>query len=268
MSNVNRIINVDNVNQYNNNIDKMNSDNKTEFSSYLGETKSLDKIFNEAAAKYNVPVELLKAIGKAESNFNANAVSRAGAQGVMQLMPATAKGLGVTNSFDPEQNIMGGSKYIAGLLKKYDGNTSLALAAYNAGSGNVAKYDGIPPFKETQNYVKKVLKYYGQGNIEITAANTSTKGNTFGAVANNFVGAVSVPTPTASNLSYLLTGSISEDTMEDLQAVFSYDEYLAFLDGFLEEEKKEETEKPSNISASDINYSAPILNLLVEQKLI
>lgn len=123
--------------------------------------ESMDDIFEEAAALYDVPSALLKAIGKAESGFNPNAVSGAGAQGVMQLMPATARSLGVTDSFDARSNIMGGAKYIADKLKKYEGNIDLALAAYNAGSGNVAKYGGVPPFKETQNYIKKVKQYMG-----------------------------------------------------------------------------------------------------------
>lgn len=142
----------------------------TSFSDTLQNTAStsLDAIFQKASEKYDVPVSLLKAIGKAESDFNPNAVSGAGAQGVMQLMPATAKSLGVTNSFDAEQNIMGGAKYIKQMLDRYDGNTKLALAAYNAGSGNVQKYGGIPPFKETQNYVKKVMAYAGE---TLTAGN-------------------------------------------------------------------------------------------------
>lgn len=123
-------------------------------------SKELQEYFEKAAKKYNVDVKFLKSIAKAESNFNPNAVSHCGAVGVMQLMPSTAKGLGVKDSYNPEQNIMGGAKLISGLLKKYNGDKSLALAAYNAGSGNVAKYGGIPPFKETQNYVKKVLKFY------------------------------------------------------------------------------------------------------------
>ena len=125
-------------------------------------TQSLDTIFQKAAKQYDVPVSLLKAIGKAESSFNPEAVSSAGAQGVMQLMPATAQSLGVTNPFDAEQNIMGGAKYIKQMLDRYDGDVKLALAAYNAGSGNVAKYGGIPPFAETQNYVKKVMAYAGE----------------------------------------------------------------------------------------------------------
>lgn len=120
---------------------------------------SLDDIFNEASSKYHVPVRLLKAVAKAESGFQADAVSCCGAQGIMQLMPSTAASLGVQNSFDPEQNIMGGAKYISQLLSSFDGNAKLAVAAYNAGSGSVKKYGGVPPYAETQNYVKKVLGY-------------------------------------------------------------------------------------------------------------
>lgn len=124
--------------------------------------EELNRIFEKASQKYQVPIALLKAVAKAESDFNPNDVSSAGAMGIMQLMPETAKGLGVTDPFDPEQNIMGGAKYLADKLAMYDGNIELALAAYNAGSGNVAKYGGVPPFKETQNYIKKVLSYmYG-----------------------------------------------------------------------------------------------------------
>ena len=130
-----------------------------DFSSYLPATASLDQIFEEASRTYHVPKDLIKAIAKAESDFNPNATSGAGAQGIMQLMPATARELGVTDAYDPYQNIMGGTKYISQMLAKYDGNVTLALAAYNAGSNNVAKYGGVPPFKETQNYVVKVTQY-------------------------------------------------------------------------------------------------------------
>ena len=124
----------------------------------------LSSIFEEAASTFGVSVNLLKSIARAESNFNPAAVSHAGAVGVMQLMPATAASLGVTNSYDPHENIMGGAKLISQLLAKYGGNTSLALAAYNAGSNNVEKYGGIPPFAETQNYVQKVLSYMNAGS--------------------------------------------------------------------------------------------------------
>ena len=126
----------------------------------LGCPSELEPYFKEASEKYNVDINLLKAIAKAESNFNPNAVSSAGALGVMQLMPSTASSLGISNAYNARENIMGGAQVIASNLKKYNGDISLALAAYNAGSGNVDKYGGIPPFKETQNYVKKVMNYY------------------------------------------------------------------------------------------------------------
>ena len=120
----------------------------------------LDAIFNEAASKYGVDAKFLKAIAKCESDFSTECISHSGAMGIMQLMPQTAASLGVTNAYDPYQNIMGGARYISEKLTQYNGDKSLALAAYNAGSGNVAKYGGIPPFKETQNYVAKVMAYY------------------------------------------------------------------------------------------------------------
>jgi hypothetical protein len=131
----------------------------------------LDDVFERASQTYGVPENLLKAVAKAESGFQADAVSRCGAQGIMQLMPSTAKSLGVEDPFDPEQNIMGGAKCLGSLLGKY-GDAKLALAAYNAGSGNVEKYGGVPPFTETQNYVEKVLSYAG-GNVSIPVSGKS-----------------------------------------------------------------------------------------------
>ncbi|XVJ51299.1 MAG: lytic transglycosylase domain-containing protein [Vampirovibrio sp.] len=119
----------------------------------------LDPIVEEYAGKAGVSSSLVKAVIKAESGGNPRAISAVGAQGLMQLMPATAKSLGVEDPFNAEANIAGGSQYLGQLMKKYHGNKTLALAAYNAGSGAVAKYGGVPPFPETQNYVKKVLQY-------------------------------------------------------------------------------------------------------------
>ena len=103
---------------------------------------------------------LVLAIIKAESDFDARAKSKKGAVGLMQLMPSTAKGLGVKDPLDPQQNIEGGVKYVKSMLDRFNGNIILALAAYNAGPNAVKKYDGVPPYKETQNYVKSILKNY------------------------------------------------------------------------------------------------------------
>jgi soluble lytic murein transglycosylase-like protein len=110
-----------------------------------------------AAHKYGVAPELLAGVAQTESGFNPRAQSGAGAKGLMQLMDATARGLGITDSFDPAQSLDGGARFLGGLLKQFNGDVRLALAAYNAGPGAVKKYGGIPPYQETQRYVPKVL---------------------------------------------------------------------------------------------------------------
>ncbi len=125
------------------------------------DVKKYDSIISRAADKFNLDSALIKAVIKAESNFNHRAVSPVGAQGLMQLMPKTASALSVDDSFHPEKNIEGGARYLSYLIKTYKGNLSLALAAYNAGEKAVAKYNyNIPPYRETQNYVRRVLNFY------------------------------------------------------------------------------------------------------------
>lgn len=118
-----------------------------------------DQIISSCSAKYGVSPYLIKAVIHAESGYNPNAVSRKGASGLMQLMPATAKSLKVNNSFDPKDNVEGGVKYLRFLLDTFRGDVSLAVAAYNAGLTKVAKYGGIPPYNETRTYVNRVLSY-------------------------------------------------------------------------------------------------------------
>jgi len=124
-----------------------------------------DGIVTSMARKYDVPSDLIHSIIKAESNYDSRAVSHKGAVGLMQLMPATAKFYGVTDSYDPKENIEGGVKYLNDLVKLYDYNTKLVLAAYNAGQEAVKRYKGIPPYLETRNYIKKVMASYNKNII-------------------------------------------------------------------------------------------------------
>lgn len=221
------------------------SGTSSDFSAKLNEqlktSTSLESIFEKAAQTYGVDVELLKAMAKAESGFDPNATSKSGAMGIMQLMPGTAKGLGVTDAYDPEQNIMGGAKYIASLLEKYDGNVSYALAAYNAGSGNVDKYDGIPPFEETQNYVTKILGYLQNGGVEIPDQWTSVTGG---------------------------SGKVENTLTDALKQLFTREDYEDFLRLFLERLSQRLEEKvtgPISVGTGDETASDTVASAAQEE---
>lgn len=200
-------------------------------------TVDLDSIFEEASNKYGISVDLLKAVAKAESNFNPEATSHCGAMGIMQLMPSTAQSLGVKDAYDPYENIMGGAKLLSQLDKLYDGNVKLMLAGYNAGPGNVEKYDGIPPFEETQNYVATVMRYLDEG--------VDTSGKT-----------VSVNTDNTTNQELdsenaSLTDQALKALSEKLDEYFSYAEYqmlMTYFDTMMN--------IISNIGDSDSSYNS------------
>ncbi|WP_445147961.1 lytic transglycosylase domain-containing protein [Baekduia sp. Peel2402] len=160
-----------------------------------GTPSAYDAQITAAATKYGIDPALLKGLIRQESNFNPNAKSGAGAQGLTQLMPGTAAGLGVTDATDPAQAIDGGAKYLKQQLDRFGGDASKALAAYNAGPGAVAKYGGIPPYAETQNYVTKVLGYAAEyrGTGATTAATSAVPAAT---------APVSLTTSTSGSLDY------------------------------------------------------------------
>ena len=153
--------------------------------SYSRNKNAFDHIIQQAAQQHGVSEGLIKAVMHTESGFNVNARSPVGAQGLMQLMPATARRFNVSNAYDPHENIMAGAKYLAWLLKRFNGNTTLALAGYNAGEGNVAKYGGVPPFRETQDYVRRVTSRYSNLYANLYANGVSASANNNAITANN-----------------------------------------------------------------------------------
>jgi soluble lytic murein transglycosylase-like protein len=134
--------------------------------------EEIDQSIVMAAARHNVDPNLVRAVVKVESNFNSNAVSRKGAMGLMQLMPSTARSLNVKNPFDPDQNVDAGVRHLKQLLENYNGDVNLTLAAYNAGSGAVARSSGVPHYAETQNYVRRITNLY-HGGLDITPSGST-----------------------------------------------------------------------------------------------
>lgn len=200
------------------------------------EDNSLDSIFDKVAEETGVDVRLLKAVAQAESGFDAGAVSYCGAMGIMQLMPSTAEAYGVEDPFDAEQNIRGGAKVLAYLLDDYNGNVSLALAGYNAGCGNVAKYGGVPPFEETINYIDKINGFLGGA----LSNDSRTLDN---AVATDLSEAVNEAAPdvalhgngvAAGTLSAPIQTStdMNQNTTDSRSQLLSFEEYMYFVETY------------------------------------
>lgn len=133
----------------------------------LERIEKYEAIIDDASRKFGIDKNLIKSVILTESAGNEKALSRANAKGLMQLMDGTASDMGVQNVWDPRENIMGGTKYLALMLRQYNGDLNLALASYNAGPGNVNKYNGIPPFEETKNYITRVIGYLNHLNNEV-----------------------------------------------------------------------------------------------------
>ena len=229
-----------------NNIQKAAAGNKTVSSQFdslpasetakLAENGStsynLKDIFAEAAEKYNIPQELLEAIGYHESRFQTGVTSSAGAMGIMQLMPGTAQAMGVQDAYDPYDNIMGAAKLLGYLSDLYDGDLKLTLAAYSAGTGNVAKYGGVPPFSETQNYIKDIFEMLNSGesflNENQTVSVNQRAGQTEAAVQNTEQNSAKQKTAGTNGKNVYVENSLYKNFMLDDR--FTYSEYEMLME--------------------------------------
>lgn len=207
------------------------------------EEMTLDDIFKEVSEEYGVNESLLKAVAQAESGFDTNAQSPCGAMGIMQLMPTTAESLGVEDPYDARQSITGGAKMLAYLLDDYNGNVTLALAAYNAGSGSVSKYGGVPPYKETVNYINKINGILGgalEGDSTTIAGSAATNldGVSKEQAPNNPVkGNQNGANPSKGNASFGLNSSFAQilNNRSELavnNGLMSYEDYEYFLNTY------------------------------------
>jgi hypothetical protein len=215
---------------------------------------SLDAIFNKVANEYGVNVSLLKAVAQTESGFDTNAVSGCGAMGIMQLMPSTAASLGVEDPFDAEQSITGGAKMLGYLLDDYNGNVTMALAAYNAGSGSVQKYGGVPPYQETLNYIKKINNILGGAldndattinasqatNLTSVQSDSAPDTDTKGSQNNNSAVTTVQNTSASADAGVTSSSSITQQvaSLSTDNRLFSYDDYVDFLRTYKENEEK------------------------------
>lgn len=184
---------------------------------------SLEDIFAGAAKEFGINENFLKAVAQAESGYDPDAVSYCGAQGIMQLMPSTAESYGVTDPFDARQNIYAGAQMLSELLDSYDGNATLALAAYNAGSGSVQKYGGVPPYDETVNYISKINDILGG-----VLANDSTSVD--GTSATDFTAAADVNAPDTvirnNSYTHVVSGGTGSYKEQENSSLISYEDYL------------------------------------------
>ncbi|WP_130803161.1 lytic transglycosylase domain-containing protein [Acinetobacter ihumii] len=195
--------------------------------SYSKNKDAFDAIIRQAAQQHGVSEGLIKAVMHTESGFNTHARSPVGAQGLMQLMPATAKRFNVSNVYDPFENILGGAKYLSWLLKRFNGNTQLALAAYNAGEGNVDKYGGIPPFRETQDYVKRVTSrfqnLYATGVVNSNVASSQAQ---VLAQSANYTSSMNAPVEQVSKYNRQII-SVSNNSFTDAPGTYVTDNATA-----------------------------------------
>ena len=214
---------------------------------------TLEDIFVRAAKEYDIPVDLLKAVAQTESGFDVNAVSYCGASGIMQLMPETAAGLGVTDVFNPEQNIFGGAKLLSSMIDCYNGDVSMALAAYNAGWGAVEEYNGVPPYPETQAFISRIFDILSENNnpdlsdfkvnvvgiengdsySKVSNNSTIVSGDRFATyMPANGISNANVNNDMLNNISSLLLGSKADGTQMTLTEYISYTNYMKLVDEF------------------------------------
>ena len=198
-------------------------------------TYELKAIFEEAAEKYNVSYDMLTAIAWHESRFQPNVTSSAGAMGLMQLMPGTAEAMGVKDGYDPYENVMGAAKLLHTLSDMYDGDQTLTLAAYAAGTGSVAKYGGVPPYGETQEFVSTITKLLNNGGVtvpdETVTAYKDSSTNDMIAGTNDAYNAYNTLVSDASNPAYVTNPNLYDSFLNasKLDNVLSYQDYQLLM---------------------------------------